>query len=1054
MHTHVPEHSSLPARRTGQSALSLPAASTSPGRLNGERTPTGWQVLLGFGSGIALTIGLMASMATAADWPTVARLMGPAGGLVLAALSATSGSSRERTVRLALAAGLSGWLLMEIGQGAPPEVGNALTVAALAIVSVASALGLAAATAGRTSRRRQLRLLLDTITVLLTAATVTVLLLGPFGAASPAAMTSFTAAAVLFGVSAAILHVNATLLVTWRSCGGHLVMAGVMTVAVSLAARAVMGTGPGATDPAWPSFVDGAGAILVGLGAATWTGRADRSEPYARLSARMQRYLPLAAAGIAALGLFAADQVLIGSLVGLGHVVQKLVGAILLIIVVRQSLLLGEIERSEQNERSMSDVLRTTEDRFRGMVEQLPAVFYEAEIGDDGAWSYVSPQIERLLGYSAKEWSADPNLWYERVHPDDRARVSDEEEEGWQTEPGVVLSSDYRMARRDGAEIWVRDEAAIFHGPHGTPMWRGFIVDITAERHAEHALRAREEELRQILDTAGEAFISIDANDRIVEWNRQAERIFGWRREEVIGTALSARIIPPHKRGEHHRAVTRYEAEGRPSLVSSHAQREAVDRTGREFPVEVTVWTSGEAPNLRFNSLLSDITVRKQLEEQLQRQAFHDSLTGLANRALLADRLTHALDRLERRPESAVAILFLDIDDFKTVNDSLGHAAGDNLLIATAERIRGVLRPEDTAARLGGDEFALLLEDVTEEHARQVADRLLVVLHETVELHGHPVAPRASVGIAMGRGGGVPADELLRQADLAMYAAKGRGKARYVVFEPGLHHAVVERLELRASLEDAIEKGAFELHYQPLVNLRTGETAGLEALIRWQHPQRGLVRPGEFIPAAEESGLIVPIGRWVLEQACRDVRSWWPDDGGDGGPSLSVNLSVHQLQDPGLLSTVERVIQRGDGLPSRLVLEITESGLMQNFADSIRVLAGLKALGVRIAIDDFGTGYSSLSYLERLPIDQIKIDRSFIAGLGADRPIPPLTRSIIDMGRTLDLVVVAEGIEERGQLDRLRELGCPLGQGFLFSPAVPAADVPGLLHRRWIADEN
>jgi len=1014
-----------------------------------DREPQSWQVLLGFGAGSTLAIALLASMTVSPTSAQLVRLVGSAGGFILAALAATGGSSRERTVRLALVVALAAWLLVEVGH--LPQAGTQVVAVGLATIAVATMAGLYAATAGRMPRARQARLLLEAATVFLTIAALCTLVLGPFGMASPSATTSLVAATLLLATAGAILMVNVAILAERRTGGGHLVMAGVALAGVALAARTVLGLGPHDPDPLWPSLLGGASGLVVGLGAATWSERIDPSPRYARLSARVQRYLPLGAAGFAALALLAGEFLLTGPLASLERVLQMLIAIILLAVVVRQSLLLGETERSEQRERSTADALRVTEERYRALVEQLPAVFYEAEIGDAGAWRYVSPQMERLLGYSPEEWTTDPDLWFSRIHPEDRGRVSAEEEEGWQAMPGIVLSSDYRMRRRDGREIWVRDEAAIFQAADGTPMWRGFIVDITAERHAELALRDSEEQTRQILDTAAEAFIAIDAGDRIVEWNRQAERIFGWRREEVIGTSLSDRIIPSARRNEHHAAVANYEADGRPSLVSSHTERVAVDREGREFPVEVTVWTSGEGPDLRFNSLLSDITVRKQLEEQLQRQAFHDSLTGLANRALLSDRLAHALDRVERRPDSAVAVLFLDLDDFKTVNDSLGHAAGDELLIIVAQRIRGVLRGDDTAARLGGDEFALLLEDVTEGQARLIADRLLTALDETLDLHGHPVATRASIGIAMGRGSGVPADELLRQADLAMYAAKARGKARYVMFEHRLHDAVVERLELRAALEEAVERRAFELHYQPIIDLCSGETVGLEALVRWRHPQRGLVSPAEFIGVAEESGLIRPLGRWVLEQACLESATWQAA-GGEAPLSISVNLSVHQLGDPELLPAVERAIRHGCGRPGSLVLEITESGLMHSLADSVRVLAALKDLGVRIAIDDFGTGYSSLSYLERLPIDQIKIDRSFIAGLSADLPIPLLTRSIIEMGRTLGLEVVAEGVERPEQRARLQELGCLLAQGFLFSPAVPAAEVPALLRRRWVAD--
>ncbi|HEY8489573.1 MAG TPA: EAL domain-containing protein [Dehalococcoidia bacterium] len=435
-----------------------------------------------------------------------------------------------------------------------------------------------------------------------------------------------------------------------------------------------------------------------------------------------------------------------------------------------------------------------------------------------------------------------------------------------------------------------------------------------------------------------------------------------------------------------------------------------------------------------------DITERRALEEQLTHQAFHDPLTGLANRALFRDRVEHALARSGRYGKG-VAVLFLDLDGFKTVNDSLGHAAGDQMLVAVAGRLRASLRPADTAARLGGDEFAVMLEEAGEEEAVRAARRILETLRSPFTLQGKEVFVGASIGIAVAAGGRDGADEVLRNADVAMYAAKGRGKGRYEIFEPGMHARAVARLNLEADLRRAIQREEFSLFYQPVVSLADGRVVGVEALLRWRHPTRGLVPPGDFVPFAEETGLILPIGQWVLEEACRQTRRW--QEARPDAPSLmaSVNLSARQLQHGGLVEQVMRALDGAGLRPEHLVLEITESVVMSDAEATIRRLRQLKELGVLIAIDDFGTGYSSLSYLRRFPIDVLKIDKSFVDGVGSAADESALASAIIGLGHTLRLQTVAEGIEEPGQVAELRALGCDLGQGFYFAPPMPAEEV-------------
>jgi diguanylate cyclase (GGDEF)-like protein len=437
-----------------------------------------------------------------------------------------------------------------------------------------------------------------------------------------------------------------------------------------------------------------------------------------------------------------------------------------------------------------------------------------------------------------------------------------------------------------------------------------------------------------------------------------------------------------------------------------------------------------------------DITARKALEEQLRHQAFHDALTALPNRALFADRLAHALARSRRSPRR-LAVLFVDLDDFKTVNDSLGHGEGDRLLVAVAERLQAALRPGDTIARMGGDEFAVLVEEQEDAAAAvEVGQRLLEALRAPFASDGKELFVHASVGVAISASPDATAEELLRDADLAMYMAKGRGKNRLELFEPAMHSAALARLALKGDLERALERNEFVVLYQPVVRLGSGELAGVEALVRWQHPRRGSVSPLEFIPLAEETGLIVPLGRWILEEACRQARSWETADG--ASLTLSVNVSGRQVQEAGFVAEVAAVLE-ATGFPAeRLTLEFTESVLMADATRTSASMTELKALGVRLAIDDFGTGYSSLSYLRRFPIDVLKIDASFVAALTAGPDQGALVRSILALGATLRLQTVAEGIEDASQLAELRSLGAELGQGFYFARPVTGDEIANM----------
>jgi diguanylate cyclase (GGDEF)-like protein len=425
--------------------------------------------------------------------------------------------------------------------------------------------------------------------------------------------------------------------------------------------------------------------------------------------------------------------------------------------------------------------------------------------------------------------------------------------------------------------------------------------------------------------------------------------------------------------------------------------------------------------------------------EDAMHQAFHDSLTGLPNRALFLDRLDHAEAR-SARTGSPVAVLFLDLDSFKKVNDRLGHVAGDELLVLVSGRLRRCMRPSDTAARFGGDEFAMLLEDMAPEASPAiVAKRVLHELSEPFTIQGQEVLISASIGIASTRDRA--SDDLLRNADLAMYRAKSEGKGHFQAFEPGMHAVVLERLELEVDLQRALHRRELEVHFQPIVELATGRTVAVEALLRWNHPSRGLVGPDEFIPLAEETGAIHALGQWVLSEACRQAVEWNASVCSADPISVGVNLSGRQLEDPALVGLVEAALEE-TGLPADLlILEITETILMQDLEGTISKLSELRDLGVRLSVDDFGTGYSSLQYLRRFPLDSLKIAKSFVDGVAGPSQDAAVARAIVDLGDTFNLRVVAEGVETTEQYERLLELGCQFGQGYLFARPAPASEI-------------
>ncbi len=577
--------------------------------------------------------------------------------------------------------------------------------------------------------------------------------------------------------------------------------------------------------------------------------------------------------------------------------------------------------------------------------------------------------------------------------------------------------------------------------------------DVTERVRAERALRASEERY---------ALAARAANDGLWDWNLLTDEVYlsprwkamlGYAEDEIRGSPDQwLNRVHPEDVERVKAAINAHVAGLTPQLEDEHRIFHK-DGAYRWVLCRGVAVRDAAGKAYRMAGSQTDITERKLAEEQLLHDAFHDGLTSLPNRALFTDLLSRSLGRAQRRADYRFGVLFIDLDRFKVINDSLGHTVGDELLTALTRRIARCVRPGDTVARLGGDEFSILVDDIgSASDATRVADRIQRELSQPFTLSGHEVFTSASIGIALSASGYDRAEDLLRDADIAMYRAKAMGKARYEVFDQAMHQRAKALLELETDLRRAIERGEFRLQYQPVVSLASGLIVGFEGLIRWQHPQRGLLAPASFIPIAEETGLIIPIGRWVLREACRQGREWQERFPAMGNLAISVNLSGKQFAQARLAEEVDQALKESGLESQRLRLEITESVVMENAPSAMAMIDQLRALNVKIDIDDFGTGYSSLSYLQRFEIDNLKIDRSFVSAIGNDRgENAEIVRTIVTLARHLGMDAVAEGVETPDQLALLREVGCQRVQGFLFAAPVEGGEAGRLLAagQRW-----
>jgi len=660
---------------------------------------------------------------------------------------------------------------------------------------------------------------------------------------------------------------------------------------------------------------------------------------------------------------------------------------------------------------------------------------------------------------------------------------------GYSSPDELTGKTDFDMGWKDQAELYRADDKVVMESgnpkldfeelsttPDGNTIWLhtskvplrdennqiigilGIYEDITESKHAEQSLIDGRERLRAIIDTALDAVVQMDAAGIITGWNRQAENIFGWSREEAVGRMMSETIIPPQYREAHASGLKRFLLTGEGSIMNSRVELLGMHRDGREFPIELSITMIKAEGKYEFNGFIHDITNRKKSDDLIWKQANFDTLTGLPNRRMFYDRLEQDIKKADRA-EFKIALLFIDLDKFKEVNDTLGHSMGDILLVEAARRIGDCVRESDTLARLGGDEFIVILAELDDiGSVERVADSILRKLAEPFRLGDEVAYVSASIGITLYPDDATGTEDLLKNADQAMYTAKDKGRNRFSYFTQSMQQAALTRLRLINELRGALAANQFRVYYQPVVDMATGRITKAEALIRWQHPELGLVSPAQFIPLAEETGMIVEIGDWVFKESARQLKHWRTLHNTEMQVSvnmspvqytgLQVSVNVSPVQFHGTVSPYQTwsAYLQELGLPGQsMVIEITEGLLLEADTNVTGKLLEFHDVGIQVAIDDFGTGYSSLSYIKKFDIDYLKIDQSFVRNLATDPDDLALSEAIIVMAHKLGLKVIAEGVETEAQCKLLYAAGCDYAQGYLFSRPVPAGELEELL---------
>ena len=687
------------------------------------------------------------------------------------------------------------------------------------------------------------------------------------------------------------------------------------------------------------------------------------------------------------------------------------------------------LQKNQQLKQELQQV-QETEERFRQIAENVREVFFMISAETDEIL-YISPAYEQVWGRSCESLYEDPQSWLFAIHPEDSFKALATLETQFRT--GDEFQEEYRIVRPDGSIRWVSVNAFPIRDDSGkVSRFVGIAEDITQRKLAKLAMRKSEEQFRLTFEMAPIGMAITALNGKFKRVNQALCEALGYEEQELL--KLSFTDITYAEDLELHQSQQQALLENKGSDFQIETRYISRDLRIVDAILKVVIVRDSKGQALHFNNQIVDITERKQMEQQLLHDALHDSLTGLPNRALFLDRLDHELKRAKTNQDYIFAVLFLDLDRFKVVNDSAGHLVGDQLLVEIARRLEKSVNFTDTVARLGGDEFTILLENIHNiKNAIAVAEKIDQALRIPFSLQGYELFTSASIGIALSSQGYNKPDEIMRDADLTMYSAKEQGRARYEIFNSALHERAITRLQLETDMRRGIEREEFVVYYQPISCLKTGKLAGFEALARWKHPTKGIVSPGEFIPVAEETGAIIPLGTWILKQACQQMQLWHEKYPQTSSLQISVNLSGKQLREQSLLEKIDSILQE-TALPGKyLKLEITESSLIENIEVATQTLLDIKSRDIKLSMDDFGTGYSSLSYLHRFPVDILKIDRSFVQDIQINKGNYAIVKAIVTLAHVLNMEVIAEGIEDTYQLDQLKLLNCEYGQGYYFA---------------------